>query len=84
LKAAFLSKWKADEAQNHRLPEDDLQRATEIAAARSGKRDYQVIEEALRAYPGLDLLERVGARSGLKEKQALALAYRESHQSRRP
>jgi hypothetical protein len=32
-----------------------------------------VVEEALRAYVGLDLLERVGARSGPKEKQALAL-----------
>jgi hypothetical protein len=48
-----------------------------------GKRDYQVMEEALRAYLGLDLLERVGARSGLKESAALELAYRELHQSRR-
>jgi len=28
--------------------EDDLLRATKIAAARAGKRDYQVVEEALR------------------------------------
>ena len=33
--------------------EDDLLRATKIAAARTGKRDYQVVEEALRAYLGL-------------------------------
>lgn len=33
--------------------EDELLRATKIAAARTGKRDYQVIEEALRAYLGL-------------------------------
>jgi hypothetical protein len=63
--------------------EDELLRATKIAAARSGKRDYQVVEEALRAYLGLDLLEGVGARSGLKENEALDLAYRELHQSRR-
>jgi hypothetical protein len=45
--------------------EDDLLRATKVAAARAGKRDYQVVEEALRAYLGLELLERVGARSEL-------------------
>jgi hypothetical protein len=63
--------------------EDDLLRATKIAPARSGKRDYQVVEEALRAYLGLDLLERVGARSSLNEDEALDLAYRELNQSRR-
>jgi Arc/MetJ family transcription regulator len=63
--------------------DDALLRATKIAAARSGKRDYQVIEEALRAYLGLELLERVGARSKLTEDEALNLAYRELHQSRR-
>jgi len=64
--------------------EDDLLRATKIAAARTGKRDYQVVEEALRAYLGLELLERVGARSTLTEDEALQLSYRELHQSRRP
>jgi hypothetical protein len=55
--------------------EDDLLRATKIAAARAGKRDYQVVEEALRAYLGLELLERVGAPSKLTEGEALDLAY---------
>ena len=64
--------------------EDDLLRATKIAAARTGKRDYQVVEEALHAYLGLELLERVGARSTLTEDEALQLSYRELHQSRRP
>ena len=63
--------------------DDELLRAARIAAARSGKRDYQVFEEALRAYLGLELLERVGARSDLTEDQALDLAYKELHQSRR-
>jgi hypothetical protein len=63
--------------------EDDLLRATKIAAARTGKRDYQVVEEALRAYLGLELLERVGARSKLTEEESLDLAYQELHQSRR-
>ena len=63
--------------------EDDLLRATKIAAARTGKRDYQVVEEALRAYLGLELLERVGARSKLSEDEAIKLAYQELHRSRR-
>ena len=63
--------------------EDDLLRAAKIAAARTGKRDYQVVEEALRAYLGLELLERVGARSELREDEAAKLAYQELHQSRR-
>jgi Arc/MetJ family transcription regulator len=63
--------------------EDDLLRATKVAAARTGKRDYQVVEEALRAYLGLELLERVGTRSKLTEDEALDLAYQELHQTRR-
>jgi hypothetical protein len=42
--------------------EEDLLRATRIAAAPTGKRDYQVVEEALRGYLGVELLERVGSR----------------------
>ena len=64
--------------------EDDLLRATKVAAARAGKRDYQVVEEALRAYLGFELLERVAARSDLKGDEALDLAYRELHQAADP
>jgi hypothetical protein len=60
--------------------EDDLLRAMRVAAARAGKRDYQIVEDALRAYLGLELLERVGARSTITEEDALALAYQELHQ----
>jgi predicted transcriptional regulator len=59
--------------------EDDLLRATRVTAARSGKRDSQIVEEALRAYLGIELLERVGGRSGLSEAEALALANEERH-----
>ena len=59
--------------------EDDLLRAARVTAARSGKRDSHVMEEALRAYLGLDLLERVGTRSPLSEAEALALAEEERH-----
>ena len=63
--------------------DDGLLRATRIAAARAGKRDYQVVEEALRAYLGFEILERVGKRSKLTENEAVDLAYQELHRSRR-
>lgn len=63
--------------------EDGLLRALKVAAARSGQREYQVVEQALRAYLGMQLLEKVGSRSALGEKEALALAYGELHRSRR-
>ena len=63
--------------------EDGLLRAVKVAAARTGQREYQVVEQALRNYLGLELLERVGSRSSLGERDALALAYGELHRSRR-
>lgn len=36
--------------------DDDLLRAARVTAARSGKRDSQVVEEALRAHLGFELL----------------------------
>lgn len=62
--------------------EDDVLKTMRVAAARSDKRDYQVVEEALRAYLGLELLEQVGARSSLGETEALDVAYEELHQGR--
>jgi hypothetical protein len=63
--------------------EDGLLRALKVAAARSGQREYQVVEQALRAFLGMELLDKVGSRSSLSEKEALALAYGELHRSRR-
>jgi hypothetical protein len=63
--------------------EDGLLRALKVAAARSGQREYQVVEQALRAFLGMELLDKVGARSSLSEKEALALTYGELHRSRR-
>ncbi len=63
--------------------EEELLKAAKISAARSGKRDYQIFEEALRHYLGLGLLEQVWRRSKLGEEEALRLAYRELHGSRR-
>ncbi len=62
--------------------EDDVLKTMRVTAARAGKRDYQVVEEALRAYLGLELLEKVAARSSLSETEALDMAYEELHQGR--
>ncbi|PYY14244.1 MAG: hypothetical protein DMG61_10565 [Acidobacteria bacterium] len=63
--------------------EDALLRALKIAAARTGQHDYQLVEEALRSYLGMELLEKAGSKFGLGEKQAMSLAYEEVHRSRK-
>jgi hypothetical protein len=62
--------------------EDDVLKTMRVAAARSRKHDYQVVEEALRAYLGLELLEKVAAESSLSETEALDMAYEELHRGR--
>ena len=63
--------------------EEEILRALKIAAARSGKHEYQLVEQALRAHLGLELLERGASKSALSENDALNLAYRELHRSRK-
>jgi plasmid stability protein len=48
--------------------------AVKVRAARTGKGDSEVIEEALRRDLGLDLLERLWAKNDLPEDEAMALA----------
>ena len=57
-------------------------RAVRIKAARSGRRDSDVIEEALRRDLGLDLLERLWAAADLEEDEALRLAVEAQHETR--
>jgi hypothetical protein len=57
-------------------------RAVRIRAARTGRRDSEVIEEALRRELGLDLLERIWATADLEEDEALGLAVDAQHESR--
>ena len=54
-----------------------------IKAARTGRRDSDVIEEALRRELGLDLLDRVWETADLEEDEALRLAVEAQHESRR-
>jgi hypothetical protein len=63
--------------------EDNLLRALKVAAARAGQHEYQVVEQALRGFLGMELLDKVGSRSSLSEREALALPYSQLHRSRR-
>ncbi|HKI23941.1 MAG TPA: ribbon-helix-helix protein, CopG family [Gaiellaceae bacterium] len=58
-------------------------RAVRIKAARTGRRDSDVIEEALRRELGLDLLDRMWETADLEEDEALRLAVEAQHESRR-
>jgi ribbon-helix-helix CopG family protein len=58
-------------------------RAVKVRAARTGKGDSEVIEEALRAHLGLDLLDRLWKRNEMGEEEAVALAVEAQHASRR-
>lgn len=61
----------------------DLLRAVKIAAAREDKAEYQVIEDALRAHLGFDVVGRIRARAALSEDDAMRLADDEVHTVRR-
>ena len=61
----------------------DVLRATRIRAARTGKRDSDVVEEALREYLGLVVVDRVRARSDLTDDEAMALAYEQLRAERK-
>ncbi len=52
----------------------EVLRAVKVRAARSGKGDSEVIEEALRRDLGLDLMDRLWRRNELSDEEAMALA----------
>lgn len=57
-------------------------RAVKVRAARLGKGDSDVIEDALRRDLGLDLLDRLWAANDLDEDAALTLAVEAQHLTR--
>ncbi|HEX5984666.1 MAG TPA: hypothetical protein VFY69_10705 [Solirubrobacterales bacterium] len=64
--------------------DEEVLRAVRIKAARTGKRDSEVIEESLRRDLGLDELERIWSRvKPVPGDDGLALAYEELHAMRR-
>ncbi|MGN6258913.1 MAG: hypothetical protein ACTHN3_14390 [Solirubrobacterales bacterium] len=64
--------------------DEEVLRAVRIKAARTGKRDSEVIEESLRRDLGLGELERIWASvKPVPEEEGLALAYSELRAMRR-
>ncbi len=62
--------------------DEQVLRAVKVRAARSGKGDSEVIEEALRRELGFDLLERLWQRDDIGEEDALELAVEAQHATR--
>lgn len=54
--------------------DEKVLRAVKIRAARTGRGESEVIEEAVRKDLGLDLLDRLWARNDMSEDDAAALA----------
>jgi hypothetical protein len=61
----------------------DVLRAVKIRAARTGKGESQVIEEALRRDLGLDLLDQLWAQNAMGEDQAMELAIEAQEAARK-
>ena len=62
--------------------DEETLRAVKVRAARTGKGDSEVIEEALRRHLGLDLLDRLWARNALDEDKTVELAVEAQHATR--
>jgi hypothetical protein len=60
----------------------EVLRAARVHAARTGRRDSDVVEDALREYLGLGLLQRIWEKADLSEEEATKLAYDELHAMR--
>ncbi len=54
--------------------DEEVLRAVKVRAARTGKGESEVIEEAVRRDLGLDLLDRLWARNDIAEDDAMDLA----------
>ena len=63
--------------------DERVMRAVRVKAARTGRRDSDVIEAALRRDLGFDLLDRVWKSSDLDEEAAMKLAVEAQHNARR-
>jgi metal-responsive CopG/Arc/MetJ family transcriptional regulator len=63
--------------------DDRVLRALKVKAARSGKGDSELIEDALRRDLGLDVLDRLWAANDMADDEATALAVEAQHATRR-
>ncbi len=63
--------------------DEDVLRAVKIRAARTGRGESQVIEDAIRRDLGLDLLDQLWARNDMAEDDAMELAIRAQKAARK-
>lgn len=63
--------------------DEEVLRAVKVRAARTGKGESEVIEEAVRKDLGLNLMERLWARNTMTEDEAMKLAIEEQEAFRR-
>lgn len=62
--------------------DEDVLRGAKVMAARTGKKDYEVVEEALRAYLGMEVLDRAWGAADMSDDEALRLVVEEVHRFR--
>lgn len=62
---------------------EEVLRAVKVRAARTGKGESEVIEDALRRDLGLDLMDRLWARNDMAEDDAMTLAIEAQQEARR-
>lgn len=67
--------------------DENVLRATRVAAARAGRRDSEIVEDALRRYLAIGVLEEIWRRRpadapDLSDEEALRLARDEQHAAR--
>lgn len=63
--------------------DEEVLRAVKVRAARTGKGESEVIEEAVRRDLGLDLMERLWSRNDMPEDEAMRLALEAQEDARR-
>ncbi|HXV32447.1 MAG TPA: ribbon-helix-helix protein, CopG family [Gaiellaceae bacterium] len=63
--------------------DQDVLRAVKVRAARTGRGDSQVIEDAVRRDLGLDVHDRLWQTADMAEDEALELAVEAQHAARR-
>ncbi|HSP08188.1 MAG TPA: ribbon-helix-helix protein, CopG family [Candidatus Dormibacteraeota bacterium] len=61
---------------------EEVLRWVKVRAARLGKGDSEVIEDAIRRSLGLDLLDRLWSRNELGQEESMDLAVEAQHSSR--
>jgi len=63
--------------------DEEVLRAVKVRAARTGKGESEVIEEAVRRDLGLDLMELLWSRNDMSEEEAMKLALEAQEDARR-